>query len=412
MQIIHACCCGIDVHAKTLVVCLIKNGAKTIRTFSTMTDDLLTLLDWLSEEGCTHVAMESTGVYWRPVYNILEGNVEVMLVNAHHLKKVPGRKTDVRDCEWIADCLRHGLLTASFIPPPEIRELRELTRYRTSLAGELTRIANRIQKVIESGNVKLGQVASDALGKSGRAMLAALARGETDTERMANMAHTTLKHKKTELRRSLEGRLTDAQRWVLSDLLQRYEETERAIKRVTERIDEEVRSSRDPFVGEAIELADELPGIGKQLAQNVLAEIGVRMAVFPSARHLSSWAGISPGNNESAGKRKSGKTTKGSPYLRRALVEAAWAASHTKSSYLSAQYHRLASRIGKKRALVAVAHSILVILYHLLSKREHYCDLGLHYLDQRNRDAIRNHLVRRLQTLGYTVTTQEVPAAA
>jgi transposase len=412
MEILHACCCGIDVHAKTIVACLIKNGSKTTRTFSTMTDDLLQFLDWLLQEGCTHVAMESTGVYWRPVYNILEGQMDVILVNARHIKQVPGRKTDVRDCEWIADCLRHGLLKASFIPPLEIRELRELTRYRTTLTQELTRVANRIQKVIESGNIKLGQVASDVMGLSGRAMLTALAHGETDTERMSEMAQRQLKKKKAELGRSLQGRLTNAQRWVLSDLLQRYTETEEAIKRVTERIDEEIKSSTDPFVREAIDFADEIPGIGKQSAENILAEIGVRMSVFPSARHLSSWAGMSPGNNESAGKRKSTNTTKGNPYLRRALVEAAWAASHTKSSYLSAQYHRLARRIGKKRALMAVGHSILIILYQMLSKREHYQDLGIQYLDQRNKAAIHNHLVRRLQSLGYRVTTEEVPVAA
>ncbi len=230
MQVILECCCGIDVHVKTVVACLIKGNLKEIRTFSTMTDDLLKLLEWLTQQGCTHVAMESTSVYWRPVFNILEGNMEVMLVNAHHLKRVPGRKTDVRDCEWIADCLRHGLLTGSFIPPREIRELRELTRYRTSLTQELVRIANRIQKLIESGNIKLGQVATDVFGASGRAMLMALAAGETDTERMASMARKSLKGKKAELRRALEGRLTDAQRWLLQEMLHEYEQTEEAIK--------------------------------------------------------------------------------------------------------------------------------------------------------------------------------------
>lgn len=409
---IHQCCCGIDVHAKTIVACLIADGRKEVRTFSTMTDDLLKLLDWLLGSGCRCVAMESTGVYWRPVFNILECRMKVMLVNAHHLKRVPGRKTDVRDCEWIADCLRHGLLTPSFISSPEIRELRELTRYRSSLTQELVRIANRIQKVIESGNIKLGQVASDVLGVSGRAMLRALASGETDAERMTNMAQKRLKEKKIDLPRALEGRLTDAQRWVLQELLQQYEQTEAAIARVTERIEQEIRSCRDPFVAEAIELADEVSGIGRQVAQDTIAEIGVRMSVFPTDGHISSWAGICPGNNESAGKRKSGKTTKGSPYLRRALVQAAWAASHTKNTYLSAQYRRLVKRTSKKKALIAVAHSILVILYHMLSKKEHYHDLGVHYLDQRNKEAIQKHLIRRLESLGLKVTIQEVPKAA
>jgi len=410
MQIIYDICCGLDIHTKTVVACLVRHGKKEIQTFTTMTDDLLKLLDWLLAAGCTHVAIESTGVYWKPVYNILEGNIQVILVNARHMKAVPGRKTDVRDCEWIADLLQHGLLKASFIPPLEIRELRELTRYRQSLKSELARLANRIQKVIESGNIKLGQVASNVLGVSGRGMLRLVAEGETDVERMANLAQKQLKKKTTELRRSLVGRLTEAQRWVLTELLNQYEETEAAIVRVDERIDQEL--TKNPFVKEAVQIIDKIPGIGIQNAEDVIGEIGVDMNAFPSHNNISSWAALCPGNNESAGKHRSGKTRKGNSFLRTALVQAAWAASHTKNTYLSAQYHRLAKRLGKKKALIAVAHSILVIIYHLLSRRAQFQELGGDYFDCRNRDSIRLHLIHRLESLGLKVTVEEDNKAA
>lgn len=410
MRVLYEICCGLDVHAKTVVACLVSHGKKEIRTFSTMTDDLLNLLDWLTAAGCTHVAIESTGVYWKPVFNILEGSMNVILVNARHIKAVPGRKTDVRDCEWIADLLHHGLLKASFIPPLEIRELRELTRYRQSLKGELARLANRVQKVIESGNIKLGQVASNALGVSARGMLKLLAAGETDVERMANLAQRQLKQKKPELRRALVGRLTESQRWVLRELLTRYEEVEAAIARVDERIDRELAAH--PFVKEAVERIDEVTGLGTQNAVDVISEIGVDMSAFPSDRHLAKWAALCPGSNESAGKRRSGKTGKGNLYLQRALVQGAWAASHTKNTYLSAQYHRLARRLGKKKALIAVAHSMLVIIYHMLSRREHYRDLGADYFDRQNQQRLRHHLIRRLESLGLKVTVQELSQAA
>lgn len=410
MRVVYEICCGLDVHAKTVVACLVSHGKKEVRTFSTMTDDLLTLLDWLTAAGCTHVAIESTGVYWKPVFNILEGSMEVILVNARHMKAVPGRKTDVRDCEWLADLLRHGLLKASFIPPLEIRELRELTRYRQSLKGELARIANRVQKVIESGNIKLGQVASNALGLSARGMLKLLAAGETNVERMANLAQRQLKQKKPELRRALVGRLTESQRWVLTELLTRYEEVESAITRVNERIDKEL--AEHPFVKEAVQMLDEIPGLGKQTTEDVISEIGVDMSAFPSHHHIASWAAVCPGNNESAGKHRSGKTGKGNAYLRRALVQAAWAASHTKNTYLSAQYHRLVKRLGKKKALIAVAHSMLVIIYHILSRKEHFHELGGDYFDRHNQQTLRHHLIRRLESLGLKVTVQELNQAA
>jgi transposase len=406
MERLFDCCCGIDVHAKSLTACLIKKAKKETRTFSTMTDDLLRLLDWLKSSGCTHVAIESTGVYWKPVFNILEGSLEVILVNARHVKGVPGRKTDVLDCEWLADLLSHGLLKASFIPPKQIRELRELTRYRESLIRERTSLANRIQKLIESANIKLGQVASDALGVSGQQMLRALASGETDADKMSQFARYRMKDKKPELKRALRGQLTQAQRWVLRELLDQYEHVQRAIGRAEDRIKEEVERSQDPFVSEAISLLDTIPGIALTSAQIIVSEIGVDMTRFPSSAHLASWAGMCPGNNESAGKRKTGKTTKGSRYLRAVLVQAAWAASRKKKSYLAAQYRRLVKRMGKKKALVAVGHSILVIAYHVLSRRETYNELGSDYFDRRFTDHQAKRLVRQLQSLGFEVSIE------
>lgn len=412
MQIVHDICCGLDVQAKTVVACLINHRHKQIRTFSTMTTDLLSLLDWLLSEGCTHVAIESTGVYWRPVFNILEGSLEVILVNARHVKAVPGRKTDVKDCEWLADLLRHGLLKASFIPPLEIRELRELTRYRQSLIREQASLSNRVQKIAESGNIKLSQVASDALGVSGRLMLRALANGETDVEKMSQMARSRLRNKKDELKQALQGRLTQSQRWVLGQLLDRYEELERAIKRVNEEIEQEVENSPDPFVGEAVKLIESIPGVGKAVAQIIVSEMGVKMEQFGSAKQLASWAGMCPGNNESAGKRKSGKTRKGSQYLRAALVQAGWAASRTKGTYLSAQYQRLVKRKGKNKALVAVGHSILVMIYYVLSRKQSYQELGGDYFDRQNVEVLKKRLIRKLESLGLKVTVEPSGVAA
>jgi len=412
MEIIYACCCGLDVHARTVVACLVKLGKKQIRTFSTMTDDLLALSDWLVSEGCSHVAIESTGVYWRPVFNILEPVTTVILVNARHVKAVPGRKTDVKDCEWLADLLRHGLLKASFIPPSNIREIRELVRYRQTLVKEQASVANRVQKLAESGNIKLSQVASNALGTSGRLMLRALARGEDDAVKIADLARARLREKKPELERALRGRLTRAQRWVLGELLDRYEQLEGAIKRACLEINQEMSDNSDPFVPEAMKLLQTIPGVGERVAETIIAEIGVDMSRFPSDAHLASWSGMCPGNNESAGKRKTGKTTKGSSYLRAALVQAAWAASHTKQTYLSAQYHRLVRRLGKKKALVAVGHSILVIVYHVLHNQASYQELGGDYFDRQNTAARRAHLIRQLEMLGLKVTVEEIPQAA
>lgn len=412
MEVLYTCGCGIDVHAKMLVACLDKEGRKETRTSSTMTDDLLRLLDWLVMEGCTHVAIESTGVYWRPVFNILEGSLEVMLVNARDATGFKARRADVIDAEWLADLLRHGLLKPSFIPPLHIRELRELTRYRESLVREQTALSNRIQELIESGNIKLSQVAPDALGVSGKQMLRALASGETDAEKMSELARRRVKRKQPELRRALAGRLTEARRWVLTELLDQYEQVEAASGRVEEKIRVEVEAAPDPFVGEAVKLLDTIPGIGETAAQTVVAEVGVEMDRFPSDKHLASWAAMCPGNQDSAGKRKRGKTRKGNRYLRAALVQAAWAASHQKGTYLAAQYQRLVKRMGKKKAPVAVGHSILVIVYHVLRNRASYQELGGDYFDRRDAGKRRQRLIQQLEALGLKVTVEELAKAA
>jgi transposase len=372
-----------------------------------MTDDLLLLCDWLVSEGCEYVAIESTGIYWKPVFNILEGSLEVILVNARHVKAVPGRKTDVRDCEWLADLLRHGLLQPSFIPPLPVRELRELTRHRHTLVGDQTAVGNRIIKLIESANIKLSQVASDALGVSGRAMLRSLSEGEQDTAKMASLARGALRSKDTQLRRALRGNLTPSQRFVLRELLNQLDQFEAAIARVSEEIRAQMDESNDPFVKDAADLLQTIPGVGNRVAEVILSEIGTDMTRFPTHRHLSSWAGMCPGNNESAGKRKSGKTTKGSNYLRAALTQAAWAASHAKSTYVAAQYQKLVRRIGKKKALVAVGHTILVIAFHILKNRTSYRDLGGDYFDRQNIELQRMKYIKRLETLGLKVTAIE-----
>ncbi len=398
--------------AKTVGACVSKKGRKEIRTFGTMTEELLQLGDWLTTEGCTHVAIESTGVYWKPVFNLLEGTVGVSLGNARHIKAVPGRKPDVRDCEWLAALLRQGLWRASFIPPREIRELRELTRYRQTLLREHTAVANRLRKLLESGNLKLGQVASDVLGLRGRLMLRALADGEEHAGKLAERAQGKLKSKKAALRQALEGRLTQVQRWVLGELLARVEELDAALQRVERRLGEESEHCADPFGQEAVGLLARMPGVGDHGARTMVSEIGVEMERFPSAEHLASWAGLCPGNNESAGKRKSGQTTKGSQYLRPALVEAAWAATRAKGTFLAAKYYRLVKRMGKKKALVAVAHGMLRVVYYLLRRRVGYTDLGSEYVTRHQVDQQRQRLVKKLETLGVKVMLEEVGQAA
>lgn len=407
MQAIFPCVAGLDVHKQTVVACVRRVEAggrvgKRVMTFATMTRDLLELGDWLAEQGVTHVAMESTGVYWKPVFHLLEGRfAEILLVNAQHIKHVPGRKTDVKDCEWIAQLLQCGLLRGSFVPPPEIRQLRDLTRQRSQLTADRARVANRVQKVLEDANIKLASVATDILGVSGRLMLQAIIDGETDPERLADLAKRRLRAKLPELRQALLGRVTDHHRFLLRTLLRQADDLERLIDEYSHRIDEEMA----PFAG-ARERLRTIPGVDKKTAECLIAELGIRMEQFPSEGHLASWAGLCPGLNESAGKNRSAKTRKGSRWLRQTLVQAAWAASHTKETYLSAQYRRLASRRGRKKALIALAHTMLGVVYHLLKQDTCYAELGGDYFERRDNDRLTRQLVDRLQRLGHKVTLE------
>jgi transposase len=344
-------------------------------------------------------------VYWKPVYNLLEGSVELLLVNARHVKAVPGRKTDARDCEWLAELLQHGLLRASFVPHREQRELRELTRYRTSLVRERTAEGNRRQKTLEGANIKLAAVATDLLGKSGREMLAGLVAGATDAAALAQLAKGRLREKLPELEQALQGRFGAHQRFLVAQQLAHIDFLDASIARVSAEIAERVRPVED-----ALDRLDTIPGIGRHVAESLVAEIGVDMERFPTAGHLASWAGMCPGNNESAGKRQSGKTRKGSPWLRALLVQAAHAAARKKDTYLAAQYRRLAARRGRNKAAVAVGHTILVVAYHLLRRGTEYDDLGPRYFDEHDRQAVERRLVRRLERLGYAVAL--TPAAA
>jgi transposase len=410
MDVLIERCCGLDIHKTSVVACLLVSPphgepVRAIRTFGTMTEDLLALADWLAGAGCTHVAMESTGVYWKPIWNLLEGDFDLLLANPRHIKAVPGRKTDVTDAEWIADLLRHGLLQGSFVPDRPQRELRELTRYRASLVRERTAEANRLQKTLEGANLKLAAVATDILGKSGREILQAIVEGTEDAVALADLAQGRLREKLPELERALAGRVADHQRFMLAQQLAHVDFLDAAIARVSA----EVAARLEP-VAEAVERLDTIPGIGRYLAEALIAEIGTDMRRFPTAGHLASWAGMCPGNHESAGKRRSGRTRKGSPWLRALLVQAAHAGARTKGTYLQAQYRRLAARRGKSRAAVAVGHTILVIAYHLLTEGTTYRDLGPTYFDERDRRHVERQLVRRLEGLGYAVKLSPLAA--
>jgi transposase len=451
MEVLYPRCAGLDVHKKTVVACRIVPGpdgrpCKEVRTFGTTTRELLRLLDWLAEGGVTHVAMESTGVYWKPVYNLLEGAFTLLLVNAAHIKQVPGRKTDVKDSEWLADLLRHGLLRASFVPERFQRELRELIRYRTALVRERAAEVNRMQKVLEGANIKLASVASDVDGVSGRQILAALVAGQTEAEELAQLAKGKLRAKIPALEEALVGQFGAHQRFLVARQLAHLDALEATLAELETEIARRCAAAPPPPAGGehpaaagpsgaeasppppasssappeagpapslegAVQRLIAIPGVGRLTAEKLVAEIGIDMGRFPTAGHLASWAGVCPGQDESAGKRRSGKTRKGSRWLREALVEAAHAAGRSQGTYLGAQYRRLAARRGAKKAAVAVGHSILVIAYHLLKKGVPYEELGADYRDARSRSVLQQQLVQRLERLGCKVTIEEPLAA-
>lgn len=411
MESIISRCAGLDVHKESVeadVRRLEPNGSlhHETRRWGTMTRDLLAMADWMAAQGVTHVAMESTGVYWKPIYNILESRFTVLLVNAHHLKQVPGRKSDFRDCQWIAQLLQHGLLKGSFIPPRPQRELRDLTRHRTQLVEEKARTVNRLHKVLEDANLKLASVASDLLGVSGRAILERLIEGEQDPVKLADFAQRKLRGKIPELEKALQGHLTAHHQFMLRLLWKQLAQQEELIAELEAQIEEHVR----PFA-EVLERLDAVPGVDRRVAEVILAEVGAEMTPFPSDQHLASWAGMCPGNEDSAGKRKRRRITPGNRWLKRSLTQAAWAASHTKSTYLASQHRRLAGRRGKKRALIAVGHSMLVIFYHMLKNGTTYSDLGGDFFDRLEPDRLKRYYLKRLEKLGYKVTLEPEVAA-
>lgn len=399
--------CGLDIHKKNITACIITPQGKEIKTFPTHTLYLVALIDWIKAHSCSHVAMESTGVYWKPIVNLLEAeDIHFLVVNAHHMKAVPGRKTDVKDAEWIADLLRHGLLTASYIPDRNKRELRELVRYRRSLIQERARELNRIQKVLEGANIKLSSVISDIMGVSGRDMLEAMIEGVDDPQKLADFARRRMKKKKAELELALQGTMNPHQRLMLKTMVTHIDFIDEQILL----LDQEVANRLDPFQKD-LERLDSIPGIAQRTAEQILSEIGADVGSrFPTAAHLCSWTGLVPGHNESAGKRKSSKTRKGNKYLRSALVEAAHSLNGA-DNYLGAQYRRIAARKGKQRAAVAVAHSIMTIAYHILTRKEDYRELGAQYFEKRQEKAIVKQTVRRLENLGYKVTLTETNTA-
>ncbi|MGH3426112.1 MAG: IS110 family transposase [Mycobacteriales bacterium] len=403
MEVLYARCCGIDVHKESLVACLRVQESRRkhadVQSFGTTTAEILRLHAWLSAAGCTHVAMESTGVYWQPVFNLLEGSFGVLLANAHHIKAVPGRKTDVRDCEWLADLLAHGLIRASFIPPADIREVRDLTRHRKSLIRDRVKAANRVHKLLEGANIKLGNVVSDVLGVSGRAMLDALVAGDTDPARLATLARGSLIPKAKQLGEALRGRFTPHHGFLLGQILTQLDQLAALVAECDTRILQVMR----PFAPH-LERLQTIVGVGRRSAEVMVSEIGIDMARFATSAHLASWARICPGTHESAGKRRSAGTGTGNNWLRTTLLESAWAASHSRGSYLGAQYRRISKRRGPKRAAIAVAHSILVIAYHILRDDVTFKDLGADYFDRMNSTKAKRYHLRRLEELGCDVS--------
>jgi transposase len=411
MESLHPRCAGIDVHQRTAVVTAAwvdgqGRPQKQTRTFSTMTADLERLRAWLLERGVSHVAIESTGVYWKPLFNLLEGQLTVVLANAKHVKALPGRKTDVRDSEWLAELLEHGLIRGSFIPAAPIRALRDLARFRTSLIEERARALNRIQKVLEDANLKLAAVASDVLGVSGRAMLEALIAGETDPQALADLARGRLRGKRAALVEALRGRVQAHHRLLLRTLLGQVDHLSGAI----DELSAEIGRRLEPY-GAALDLLCSIAGVRRRVAEVVLAEIGADMGRFADARQLCSWAALCPGNHESAGKRRSGRLRHGNRWLRGALLQAAWAAIKVKGGYFGAQFRRITRRRGPKRAAIAVAHSLLTVIYHVLSRGAFYEELGADYFDRRRPEQRARYHVRCLAALGFTATLEPIEAA-
>ncbi len=405
MEVLFPHSAGLDVHKKTVVAAvIIGHDAKNhplfaVKTFGTMTRDLLELGDWLREHGITHVTMESTGEYWKPVYTLLEDQFTLLVVNAHHVKHVPGRKTDQNDAMWLCQLMTYGLLTASFVPPLGQRELREMTRARATMVKERTALLNRLHRTLESANIKLSSVASDLQGVSAKAMLLAMAQGTTEIDVLVALAQGRLRAKKGELERALEGRVKAHHRFILSELLAQVDGLDETIAR----FDAQITQMCAPFEAAVVHL-DTIPGVGKTAAVQIVAEIGVDMSVFPTVRHLAAWAGVAPGNHQSAGKTLSRRTRQGNRSLKRVLIEVAHASVKVKDTYLGAQYRRLVGRRGPKRAIMAVAHSILVIAYHLIARDQDYKELGGNYFDTRQAPKTAQTLVSRLQQLGYEVT--------
>jgi len=412
MRVIVERCCGLDVHQETVVACLLIGApgdrpTKETRTFRTVTRDLEALRDWLAAAGVTHVGMESTGVYWRPVYAVLEGHFDLIVGNARHIRNVPGRKTDVKDAEWIADLVRHGLIAKSFVPPRPLREMRELLRYRRKLTESQAAERNRLLKLLETANIKLASIMSDVFGVSGRAMLRALIDGQASVEAMADLARGQLRRKRSDLILALEGRMEEHHRFLLATQLRRLEAIEQDIAALDLRINERLEPYRMPHA-----LLTQIPGVDWLVAAVIIAEVGVDMSVFLSVYHLSAWAGVCPGSHESAGRQKSGRARKGNVHLRTMLVGAAISAARKRGSYLKDKFHRLKARRGAMRAALAIAHKILVSAYHMLAKGLAYHDLGEAYLDQIGQSRTVANLKRRLERLGYHVTLERTTQAA
>jgi len=408
MEVLYERCCGIDVHKSSVAACIVldrgQKPRRHLRRFGCTTHELRELAEWLRSFDVRHVAMESTGVYWKPVWNVLEEHFHMVLANAQHIKAVPGRKTDMMDCQWIAELLRHGLLRGSYVPSAVIRDLRDLTRTRATLSQEQSGISSRIQKLLESANIKLASTVTHTMGKSGQAILDAIVNGEDNPERLADLALGKLRSKIPQLQLALDGRIRDHHRFLLDSLLRQYRFLEAEIQALDTRLEQLGEQHQE--LADTVARWITVPGVERVAAWTLVAEIGSDMTAFPSAAHLASWAGLCPGNHESAGKRLSGKSRKGSPWLRRMACQSAWAAVRTKNCYLSAQFKRLAARRGSKRALLAVAHSLLVIGYHLQSKGCVYQELGGDYFDQLHAEKLKRHLVKRLESLGVRVTLQ------